>query len=73
MTARRRLGPGYLAAVQEPAAPESDGHARLLPVERVASAEPESEAAAAVPAGSTARRRLGPGYLVIVQDPDVPV
>ncbi|WP_189277191.1 hypothetical protein [Kitasatospora griseola] len=72
MTVRRRLGPGYLAAVQEPAAPDADEHTRLLPAERVAGPEPESEAAAAVPAVPTARRRLGPGYLATVQDPDVP-
>ncbi|MFJ5927661.1 hypothetical protein ACIQF6_34205 [Kitasatospora sp. NPDC092948] len=65
MTARRRLGPGYLA--QNPTTPMPDEHARLLPAERVASAEPDT--AADVPVAPTGRRRLGPGYLATVDGP----
>ncbi|MFJ8444394.1 hypothetical protein [Kitasatospora griseola] len=67
MTARRRLGPGYLAAAQDLDVPESDEHARLLPAERIA--EPEPEGVPATPVVSAGRRRLGPGFLATVQDP----
>ncbi|WP_404870902.1 hypothetical protein ACI1MP_37220 (plasmid) [Kitasatospora griseola] len=65
MTARRRLGPGYLA--QNSTAPAPDEHARLLPAERVVGAEPDT--VVDVSAGPTVRRRLGRGCLATVHDP----
>ncbi|MFD5559051.1 hypothetical protein [Kitasatospora griseola] len=61
MTARRWLGPGFLA-LQDSTAPEPDGHARLLPAERIADPAPDTPPAAPAPQTAPAgRRRLGHG------------
>ncbi|MFD8597547.1 hypothetical protein ACFV1L_21350 [Kitasatospora sp. NPDC059646] len=61
MTARRRLGPGFLA-LQDSTVPEPDGHPRRLPAERIADPLPDTPATApAPPFAPTSRRRLGHG------------